>query len=94
MNLYEEEYWNITSNSTGVSYVLDRPVKPWNYTQCAIADSQFFWAGQFHVAVTPYNTTRIRKKIPVDSFVEQYLDLPRVAPLTVTPTMCYMLHDS
>ncbi|DBA88459.1 TPA: hypothetical protein ACH3X2_004945 [Trebouxia sp. C0005] len=45
LNLYEEEYWNITSDSTGVSYVLDRPVKPWNYTQCAIADSQFFWAG-------------------------------------------------
>ncbi|KAA6418770.1 MAG: hypothetical protein FRX49_11258 [Trebouxia sp. A1-2] len=51
LNLYEEEYWNITSDSTGVSYVLDRPVKPWNYTQCAIADSQFFWAGQNYSAV-------------------------------------------
>ena len=45
LNLYEEEYWNITANSTGVSYDLNRSVLPWNYTQCAIADSQFFWAG-------------------------------------------------
>ena len=45
LNLYEEEYWNITANSTGVSYDLNRSVMPWNYTQCAIADSQFFWAG-------------------------------------------------
>ena len=45
MNLYEEEYWNITANSTGVSYDLNRSVMPWNYTQCAIADSQFFWDG-------------------------------------------------
>ena len=45
LNLYEEEYWNITANSTGISYDLNRSVKPWNYTQCAIADSQFFWDG-------------------------------------------------
>ena len=45
LNLYEEEYWNITANSTGVSYDVNRSVIPWNYTQCAIADSQFFWAG-------------------------------------------------
>ena len=48
LNLYEEEYWNITANSTGVSYDLNRSVMPWNYTQCAIADSQFFWAGMLH----------------------------------------------
>lgn len=46
INQYEEEYWNITANSTGVKYVLDRPVKVWNYTQCAISDSQFFWDGK------------------------------------------------
>lgn len=43
--MYEELYFNITSNSTGVAYNLTRPPIPWNYTQCAIADSQFFWAG-------------------------------------------------
>ena len=46
INQYEEEYWNITANSTGVKYHLDRPVKVWNYTQCAISDSQFFWDGK------------------------------------------------
>lgn len=45
LNMYEELYFNITSNSTGVAYNLTRPPIPWNYTQCAIADSQFFWAG-------------------------------------------------
>ena len=45
LNAYEQMYWNITANSTGVAYDLNRSVKPWNYTQCAIADSQFFWAG-------------------------------------------------
>lgn len=45
LDMYEELYFNITSNSTGVAYNLTRPPIPWNYTQCAIADSQFFWAG-------------------------------------------------
>jgi len=76
LNLYEEEYWNITSDSTGVNYVLDRPVKPWNYTQCAIADSQFFWAGQFHVAVTMYNVTRIRGKISKTALLGAELTCP------------------
>ena len=46
LDTYEEIYFNITSNSTGVDYNLTRPPIPWNYTQCAIADSQFFWAGE------------------------------------------------
>ena len=51
LNMYEELYFNITSNSTGVAYNLTRPPIPWNYTQCAIADSQFFWAGQTTASV-------------------------------------------